>query len=277
MKNPKVKQFCFPLLVMAAYFAVLLLLGLFMPGHAGQAALIGDLVSAVLFGILYYLDRKKTGLPEEAEKPFRPKMWFLVVFVGILSLIWLVSQAGGQVLYHMGLTAGASSYTDMSKNESSFYVVTSIFVAPIAEELVFRGFGYRMWKRLVPVLVAALLSSAVFTAYHMSFIHIPVAMTVGLFSCVLYEMTGRLRYSVIFHMIYNLMSAGVFIPVSSQSALMKPYVSLPLCIAVWVFAFWCLFHTKQIRQWSETSKLIDKMNEPGADLSMFDKKKDDVK
>ena len=87
-----------------------------------------------------------------------------------------------------------------------FYIILTIIVAPIAEELIFRGilFG-RLAATKMPVLVAALISALIFAWLHGD---IPskflATLTLGLFLCVLYEKTGNLALCMCAHALNNI-------------------------------------------------------------------------
>lgn len=81
------------------------------------------------------------------------------------------------------------------------FVLGSV-VAPILEELVFRGFLYRAWERRYNWVVAMLLSSALFAAYHPNFLlsFMSAVLFVGL-----YRRTGSLRAPILAHMLSNML------------------------------------------------------------------------
>ncbi len=77
-------------------------------------------------------------------------------------------------------------------------------LAPVAEELIFRGLLYRRMKRLMPLWAAALLSSAVFAVYHGNMIQIIFAFPMALALILAYERGQGIIDPILFHMGANL-------------------------------------------------------------------------
>jgi len=86
--------------------------------------------------------------------------------------------------------------------EKALLAVLAVGVAPIAEELVFRGALYRFLKRHTRL--AMLLSSLFFALIHFHLLSFPSLVLVGLSLCWAYEITGNLRVPIIFHALFNL-------------------------------------------------------------------------
>jgi membrane protease YdiL (CAAX protease family) len=75
-------------------------------------------------------------------------------------------------------------------------------IAPVMEEIVFRGFLYGAWERRWGWLISMFMSSALFALYHQTFW---AAFTSGILLTCLYRRTGTLRASILAHSTYNLM------------------------------------------------------------------------
>ena len=89
-------------------------------------------------------------------------------------------------------------------------LVFYVLLAPIVEELVFRKL---FCDRLLPLGegYAILLSSVIFGLVHGNFYQFFYAFFVGLVFSTIYVKTGRIRYTVIYHMIVNFLG-GVVVP-----------------------------------------------------------------
>lgn len=85
-------------------------------------------------------------------------------------------------------------------------VIAAVFMAPLAEEVMFRGFVYGVLKRYTDAPFAALISSLMFAVIHM---HVgsllPLWMLAVLF-CLAYEITGCLLVPMLLHAIFNAVS-----------------------------------------------------------------------
>lgn len=129
------------------------------------------------------------------------------------------------------------SYTEsasMVPSELSFLAVlcTSI-IAPIAEELCFRGLMYTRLRNGMPAIVAALISSMVFGAVHGTWIWFFFAFPLGLLMTWLFCRFDSLWASILFHISFNgvnfllhLVPEASFYPVSIAGLLL----TAALCI-----------------------------------------------
>ncbi|MBI4786208.1 MAG: CPBP family intramembrane metalloprotease [Chloroflexi bacterium] len=98
-------------------------------------------------------------------------------------------------------------------------LVAAAIVAPIAEEIFFRGFLYAGLRGRIGVAGAMLASTALFTALHMSVeLFIPI-FVLGLFLAVLYEATGSLYPSMLLHAANNALSLILFFILQSSELL----------------------------------------------------------
>lgn len=80
-------------------------------------------------------------------------------------------------------------------------------VAPICEELVFRGYFYGSLKAKGNIVSAVLISSAVFGIYHMSLLKFFTTGFLGLLLCLAVEWSGSLVSSILMHSLNNAMAA----------------------------------------------------------------------
>lgn len=81
--------------------------------------------------------------------------------------------------------------------------VTLVIIAPIAEEVLFRGYLYGYMKRYLPVWVAVILSSLVFGFMHGSWNVGINTFVLGIVLCVLREVSGSIYPSILLHMLKN--------------------------------------------------------------------------
>ncbi len=81
--------------------------------------------------------------------------------------------------------------------------VSAILIAPLVEEIVFRGFIYAVIKRYTDGIYAALCSSLLFAIVHLHVgTLIPLAL-LALFFCYMYERTGSLWVPMVLHGLFN--------------------------------------------------------------------------
>jgi membrane protease YdiL (CAAX protease family) len=81
--------------------------------------------------------------------------------------------------------------------------VTIAVVAPLLEEILFRGLLQNSLSKRLPVWAAIALSALIFGAMHMDFYAMPPLVLMGAIFGVIYHLTGSLRVTIVLHMINN--------------------------------------------------------------------------
>lgn len=256
INSKKIRPFV-PIIAMFSYIFIMSVFGLIFKSRIAIGAFVGDLVTILVFGYMYY----KSGLRRSTTPLFKPQTWFYVLAVGFLGLVWIASQTAAKGIYEMGLTAGMNNYQDAIKNDASIYILTSVFVAPIAEELVFRAFGYLIWRKYFKHFIAAIFISVLFAIMHMTFVHIPIAFCVGLLSALLYEMTGHIRYGILIHFLYNLFSAGIAFGLPKNNLFLNPFIIIIYMGIIIITLCIMITKAKLIRKFADEPKLIDRLNQ----------------
>ena len=151
----------------------------------------------------------------ELSKPIPPKRHAEVVVVGLVKVLVLFGVVGAMVLWDWAFGGGDLISYDMKSDPIELSrekalsmhglfqgLMLAAIVAPVFEEIVFRGFLYRAVERSWGSLAATLLSSAVFACYHPHFF---AAFTSGIIFVCLVRRTGTLWASISVHSFSNLM------------------------------------------------------------------------
>jgi uncharacterized protein len=81
--------------------------------------------------------------------------------------------------------------------------------APIAEEILFRGAIYNLFKDYIGKYVALFVSSVLFALIHLNIYQASYTLFIGLFLGLILMKTGSLWLAIIFHIVYNIFG-GVF-------------------------------------------------------------------
>jgi membrane protease YdiL (CAAX protease family) len=126
--------------------------------------------------------------------------------LGLFTLLMLIDQAlraalgtGADSEPGGGLSAGEAGLWGLA-----FGVVSACLLAPVAEEILYRGVLFRSLRNRLGLLVAALLSSAVFAVLH--FYNGYGLASVGVFGCacaLFYASRTALCSCILLHMLYN--------------------------------------------------------------------------
>ncbi len=128
-----------------------------------------------------------------------------LVPLGILLWIWL------GVLHSLGyrplLQPAVEIYRDASLHgdwaDMAAIAAGAVIMAPLAEELLFRGFIFGLLRGRLGVGAAVLLTSAAFAAFHINIEVVLPIFFVGVVLNLIYLRTGRLAYPILFHVLFN--------------------------------------------------------------------------
>lgn len=175
-----------------------------------QILLTSVIGGAVMF-LLYRKDqlRRKSGFlgkrrPDRVWAP--PVMWFSVIVLGIAGgqfindLIWLSRLRE----IFPGYDQAVSS---VMEGKPVWLLMASVgILAPIAEELVFRGLVYRRLQDWMAPWLAILLSSLLFGWYHGNVVQFVYALLTGMLFALMYYRTGTLGAAMAGHAAANLWS-----------------------------------------------------------------------
>lgn len=144
----------------------------------------------------------------------RTRFWPALGWSVLAMVAFYVFAAAYSVL--LGPQPEQSVTEDLGLQERTLYLVLGgmlvVVVAPIAEELFFRGFFYRALRTSLPVWSAALIDGAVFGAIHFtgtdSLALLPVLGLLGVLFCLVYERTGSLYPVIALHAFNNTIAFG---------------------------------------------------------------------
>ena len=170
-------------------------------------------VGILLLG-LWYGKSEAHGTPRNSKRPLSEKPLALVsgvilfsigmqylcdYLVGLLSMVfpsWL--EEYDQLMEQVGLS------TEITVT----LVLYSVILAPICEELAFRGLAFGYGRNLMSFWKANIVQALLFAGFHMNPLQASYAFVLGLFLGYFVEKSGRLWLSIIIHIAFN--AAGVF-------------------------------------------------------------------
>lgn len=207
-----------------ALLIILFLIGYYFVGILGTIAygsLGGTLfIDAVLILYsVYYLFAKKSkqnrtpGYWREFDFHKVTYKWYLALFglIILFILIYYIGQTYGSVIYQITKDSNFTQYQKSENSEATYLVIMcGVIVAPIAEELFYRGAIYNTLKAQYPVFAAWLIQALIFAVMHGTLVHLPGTFSLALFNALIYEIFGKLRWNMLAHITYN--AAAFFVP-----------------------------------------------------------------
>ena len=83
-------------------------------------------------------------------------------------------------------------------------MIYSVCLAPISEELIFRGVTMRIARRAFPFWVANIIQAVLFGIFHMNWLQGCYAFVLGIILGYICERGGSIYYAILFHLLFNL-------------------------------------------------------------------------
>jgi uncharacterized protein len=163
---------------------------------------------AVFAGIPWLLARPAGGI--QASYRWRPAgadlRWAVGGWLITLATVWVLSVAHEQVT---GAPAAGNAGVGPDLVNKIAMAAAVVVVAPIVEELFFRGLLLEALRQRVGATLAVIISSAIFGALHLTAFDangifvVAATGTLGLVAAVMTLRTGRLGAAIALHMLFN--------------------------------------------------------------------------
>ncbi len=175
--------------------------------------LFGILVAGILFGLLarkqnpidvFGINREGGGIA--CGKGF---VYLLVCYPLVGAALFLSDQllgGKGNPQETVDLFLGAQN-----RSTAMWVIAAAVLVAPVAEELIFRGFLYGVAKRYFGTGFALAFSSLLFAAVHLHAPTFPALTILGICLVLAYEATGSLLVPMAMHACFNAFSLSALL------------------------------------------------------------------
>ncbi len=152
--------------------------------------------------------------------------------VAFCVAMFFVAQCAATIVYTLTQDAAFTAYkTATGTSDAARAAALVCVVAPVVEEVLFRGVVLYRLSRRCPLWVAALVSSVAFAATHGTTVHMLPATLMGLTCCAAYVLCGRIGLAMAIHVAYNLFSCvAPSLPVAQ--ILFVPAFTIPLALAM---------------------------------------------
>lgn len=141
-------------------------------------------------------------------------LFVLGITVGLCSVLLLKhSGISGPELDKLTAQGSQKVVEKLLRQPAYIVALTTLavaVVAPIGEEIFFRGFVYQGLKSHMPVWAAAIVSSAFFGAVHFNLVHFMALFVLGLALVWIFERTGSLTAPIVAHGVNNAVATMVF-------------------------------------------------------------------
>lgn len=173
------------------------------------------LEAVALIGGVYIFGLRRKGLDWNAVG-IRPASsnWYLIAFVVTIMVIPLASLITLAVFFVSGQPLENPQLDfllpeDLSTIDAFVMLILAGFIAPLGEELLFRGVLYSLFRERWGIWISVLLSSLLFAIIHGN---IAVGLTgflLGIVAAIVFEYSGSLWTAVLVHSVNNSLKIGL--------------------------------------------------------------------
>lgn len=156
---------------------------------------------------VYQRDKKKKRQQNYYISYQKPAFWhiFLIVVLGASVCIAL-----NNLIYFSGLVSLFPGFQEVAESIYSgnllTEIITIVFLAPIVEELLFRGIAYKRMYEYWGYKRAAILSALFFGVYHLNVVQGVYAFLLGILLTYVYEKFHTIKAPILLHMAANAVS-----------------------------------------------------------------------
>lgn len=207
----------------AALFSIHALLQAWSPECCSRAQPVFLVIGTLLFQgtILLLVPRllQKQGRRFSENFGFRPRRWRDALkggwgYLALLPIVAVGALAWKALLRYFGIEAPAQEALTLIAFRSSgmlkvYFIFIGALVAPLAEELLFRGVLLPALARKFGAGAGLLFSAMIFSALHFNVAVLIPIFLLGLAFGAAYLVTGRLGVSIVMHLLFNSVNLAV--------------------------------------------------------------------
>ncbi len=137
-------------------------------------------------------------------------IWILPTFVFVTALAQIANDALAGIWHDLSPQATVKMFAQAQNLLVPILLgASAVFIAPLAEELFFRGYLYGVIKRYTDSYFAALASALVFALVHLHIGTMLPLFALGLVLVCAYEYTGSLLVPIFIHSLFNATSTAL--------------------------------------------------------------------
>jgi membrane protease YdiL (CAAX protease family) len=173
-------------------------------------------MQGALIGIVLYLRKKLPGLygtpfnRANAQSVQPAVLYSFFTFIKFLPLIWGATVVAQGILIALGVEINQQQpvkllLQTLEDEPLKFLAITfgAVVLAPIAEEILFRGFLYRFFQTKMRTGFACMLNAGLFAAIHFNVASFVPLLILGILFTRCYQSTGSLAAPIAFHAMFN--------------------------------------------------------------------------
>jgi membrane protease YdiL (CAAX protease family) len=154
-------------------------------------------------------------LPQLGVRPLDKFSWGLIAVALVAILAMQVAYQAILGIFHQQnhVQAGFEHFKVFTPAAAAVVLINGALIAPIAEELFFRGLIFNALAMRMPMLLAALVSGIIFGIGHGDLVLFPALALFGTLQAILYRISGNLVVPMIVHAANNAIFLSLMIAV----------------------------------------------------------------
>lgn len=207
--------------------------------------LVYAVLALIVFGIWYYRVFVKPFRGRSKKQPggysFHTVVSIIFLGIGLQYVTTLLTDVIGMLRPDLISSYNSEMSAQGYDQISVMLLVYSVLLAPIIEEIVFRGLVFRFARHAMPFWGANILQAALFGFVHLNLVQGIYAFAMGLFLGWICHRGRGIKYSIPVHIVFNII--GCLFSGLIEVTLMLSYpLFAGLGVALTIFSLW-LFHT----------------------------------
>lgn len=175
-------------------------------GEAMMMTLISGILVLLIFGLVFLI-RKKKFFKEVCIRPIPVKGILPIVLLAVCFNV-ITSVVIGYIPWPESWVEAYMADSSMIDNSIMAWI-TAVLMAPVLEEIVFRGLMYSRLKKGLPVVAAVIITSLVFGIVHGAIIWAIYTFIFSLLLIWVFERFQSLTACILLHMAYNISGMGI--------------------------------------------------------------------
>ncbi len=203
------------------------------------------ILALIVFGLWYHRVFVKPFRDRAKKQPggysFHTIVSIILLGIGLQYVTTLLTDALGifqpELISNYNEQMSSQGYDDLSM----MLLVYSVLLAPIAEELVFRGLVFRFARHAMPFWFANILQAALFGFVHLNLVQGIYAFAMGLFLGWVCHRGRGIKYSIPVHIVFNIIGC-LFSGLIELTLTLSFPIFAGIGVVLTIFALW-LFYT----------------------------------
>ncbi len=198
-------------------------------------------IMTLFFAWVFFAIRKKKLLKEANVVPFSVNRVLPIVILAIASVFVVECTFSLLPIPEEIMLEYEDSIMSLLEGSTLAILISTVFAAPIVEEIIFRGLVLSRLNKAMPVAAAVALSSIAFGLFHGQLLWICYAAILGLVMCFVAIKCESVLASILYHMVFNLLGGlplvGYLVGDSMSSMVTVEVLSIAVCA---VMIYWIL-------------------------------------